>query len=104
MKILLGDFNVKVGREDSFKPTVKNENPHEISNDNGVRVIKFVTSKNLFLKSTMLPHHYVHKYIWTSPKRKTQNQIRYVLLDRRGHSSILDAQAFRGADCDIGRY
>jgi hypothetical protein len=25
MKILLGDFNAKVGREDIFKPTIGNE-------------------------------------------------------------------------------
>jgi hypothetical protein len=36
MKILLGDFNAKVGREDIFKPTIGNESSHEISNDNGV--------------------------------------------------------------------
>jgi exonuclease III len=29
-KILLGDFNAKVGREDIFKPTVGNESLHEI--------------------------------------------------------------------------
>jgi hypothetical protein len=34
MKILLGDFNAKVGKEDIFKPTIGNENLHEISNDN----------------------------------------------------------------------
>jgi hypothetical protein len=39
MKILLGDFNAKVGREDIFKPTIGNESSHEISNDNGVRVV-----------------------------------------------------------------
>jgi hypothetical protein len=39
MKILLGDFNAKVGREDIFKPTIGNESLHEISNDNGVRVV-----------------------------------------------------------------
>jgi exonuclease III len=37
-KILLGDFNAKVEREDIFKPTIRNESSHEISNDNGVRV------------------------------------------------------------------
>jgi hypothetical protein len=47
MKILLGDFNAKVGREDIFKPTIGNESSHEISNDNGVRVVIFATSKNL---------------------------------------------------------
>jgi hypothetical protein len=43
MKILLGDFNVKVGREDIFKPIIGNESLHEASNDNGVRVINFAT-------------------------------------------------------------
>jgi hypothetical protein len=30
MKILLGDFNVKVGREDIFKPKTGNESLYEI--------------------------------------------------------------------------
>jgi hypothetical protein len=53
MKILLGDFNAKVGREDTFKPTIGNESLHEIDNDNGVRVVNFATSKNLRVKITM---------------------------------------------------
>jgi exonuclease III len=35
MKILLGDFNAKVGKEDIFKPIIGNESLHEASNDNG---------------------------------------------------------------------
>jgi exonuclease III len=72
MKILLGDFNAKVGREDVFKPTIGNEISHEISNDNGVRVVNFATSNNLVVKSTMLPHRSIHKYTWTSYDGKTQ--------------------------------
>jgi hypothetical protein len=58
MQILLGDFNVKVGRENIFKPTIGNESLHEISNDNGVtsKLVNFATSKNLRVKSTMFPH------------------------------------------------
>jgi hypothetical protein len=41
MKILLGDFVAKVGREVISKPTVWNDNLHKISNDNGVRVVNF---------------------------------------------------------------
>jgi hypothetical protein len=48
MKILLGDFNAKVDREDIFKPTVGNESLHEISNDDGVNTVNFATSKNHF--------------------------------------------------------
>jgi exonuclease III len=67
IKILLGDFNAKVGREDIFKPIIGNESLHEASNDNGVRVINFGTSKNLIVKSTTFPHRNIHKHIWTSP-------------------------------------
>jgi hypothetical protein len=64
MNILL-DFNAKVGREDNFKPTIVNESLHEISNDNGVRVLSFAASKNLTVKSTMFPHRNIHKVTWT---------------------------------------
>jgi exonuclease III len=49
MKILLGDFNAKIGREDIFKPKIRNANLYEISNDNGVRVVNFATPKNSLL-------------------------------------------------------
>jgi hypothetical protein len=45
MKILLGDFNAKVGKENIFKPTIGNETLHQDSNDNGVRIENFATSK-----------------------------------------------------------
>jgi hypothetical protein len=41
MKILLGDFNAKVGREDIFKPEIVNGSLHAISNNSGVRVVIF---------------------------------------------------------------
>jgi hypothetical protein len=34
----LGDFKAKLGREDSFKPTIGNESLHQDSNDNVVRI------------------------------------------------------------------
>jgi hypothetical protein len=47
MKILLTNFNAKVGRKDIFNPKIGIESLHEISNDNGVRLVNFATSKNL---------------------------------------------------------
>ncbi|PNF39355.1 hypothetical protein B7P43_G18309 [Cryptotermes secundus] len=79
MKILLRDFNAKVGREDIFKPTIGNESLHEICNDNGVRVVYFATSKNLTVKSTIFPHCNIHKFTWTSPDRKIHNHIYRIL-------------------------
>jgi hypothetical protein len=104
MKLLLGDFYVKVGREDILKPTIGNERLHEISTDNEVRVVNFATSKNLIFKSTMFQHRNIHKYTWTSPDRNTHNQIDHILIDRRRHSNVLDVRSFRAADCDTDHY
>jgi len=90
MKITLGDLNVKVGRENIFKPTVGNDSQRQDINDNGVRIVKFVASKNLVLISIMFPHRNFHKYTWNSPDGKTSNQIDHILIDRRWHSSLLD--------------
>jgi hypothetical protein len=43
MKILLGDLNVKVGRENIFKPTIGHESLHQDISDNGVRIVNFAT-------------------------------------------------------------
>jgi hypothetical protein len=104
MKILLGDFNAKVGREDIFKQTIGNETLHEISNDNGVGLVNFATSKNLRVKSMMFPHHNIHKYTWTSPDGKTRNQIDHILVERRRHLNVLGIRSFRAADCDSDHY
>jgi hypothetical protein len=65
LKILLRDFNAQVGKEDMFKPIAGNESLHEISNDNGIRVVNFATSKHLIVKSTMFTHCHINKFTWT---------------------------------------
>ena len=100
MKILLGYFNGKVGRENIFKPTIRIESLHQNNIDNGVRIINFANSKNLVFRITMLLKRDVHNYSLTSPYGKTHNQIDHILIDRRLHSSILDVRNFSGADCD----
>jgi hypothetical protein len=83
MKILLGDPNAKVGRENIFKPTIRNESLHQGSNDNGVRIVNFATSKNLVVKRTMFQHRNIRKYTWTSHDGQTHNQIDHILIEKR---------------------
>jgi len=51
MKMLLGDFNAKVGKENIFKPTIQQESLHQDINDNGVRIVNFATSKIWLLRA-----------------------------------------------------
>jgi len=45
MKILLGDFNAKFWNEDIFRPATGNKSLHHDTNESGVRIVYFATSK-----------------------------------------------------------
>jgi hypothetical protein len=60
--------------------------------------------KNLTVKSTILPHCKIHKFIWTFPDRKTHDQIQYILIERRRQLSAIHVLSFRAADCDTDHY
>jgi hypothetical protein len=49
MKILFGDFNAKVGRENIFNPTIGNDSLHKYINDHGVSIVNSAASNNLVL-------------------------------------------------------
>jgi hypothetical protein len=83
----------------------------KISNDNGVRVVNFATSKNLTVKSTMFPHRNIHKILERLQMgipaiRLTVLVDSIKLVDRRRHSNILvlDVRTYRAEDCDTDRY
>jgi hypothetical protein len=59
--MLLRNFNANVGREDIFKGTFGNKSLHEVSNDNGVRVVSFDTLEIIIVKNTVFPHCNIHK-------------------------------------------
>jgi hypothetical protein len=70
-----------------------------------VKLANFAKSKNLRVKSTLLPHRNFYKYTWTSPVGKTHNQIDHLLVDkRRRHSNVFDVRSLRAADCDTENY
>ena len=51
IKIPLGYFNTKVGRENIFNPTIGNVCLHQVGNDNGVRVVNFAYHKIWLLRA-----------------------------------------------------
>jgi hypothetical protein len=56
MKILLGDLNAKLERDNILKSVVRNE-----SSTCGIREVNFATSEIVIVKSTMFTHHKIHK-------------------------------------------
>ncbi|XP_008181905.1 craniofacial development protein 2-like [Acyrthosiphon pisum] len=97
VKILLGDFNAKIGQEVEYRPTIGKESLHRTSNDNGTRLVNFATTRNMIISSTTFPHKDIHKETWVSPSGQIKNQINHVVVDRRFKRCVMDVQSMRGS-------
>ena len=104
IKILLGDFNAKLGREVYYRRTIGKHSLHETSNDNGTRLIDFAASRNIVASSTYFERKDIHKATWVSPDGRTKNQIDHVLIDGRHSSNIMDVKSCRGPNIDSDHY
>ena len=82
IKILLGNFNTKLEREDIFKPTVRNESLHQDIDANGVRTVKFAIPKKFSSEEHDVPHRNIHKYTWISHDGHNHNQTEHISIDR----------------------
>lgn len=104
VKIILGDFNAKIGKESLFGSIVGEHSLHDNTSGNGLRLIDFAAGRNVIIASTRFPHLNIHKGTWRSPDQLTVNQIDHVAIDARHASSILDVRTFRGANIDSDHY
>ena len=98
IKIILGDFTVKVGKEDIYKPTAGNDSSHNETNSNGIKTIQFTISEGFNVRSSTFPHKDMHKETWYSADGRTANQIDHVLISNRFRSAVTDSRALRGPD------
>ena len=90
IKIILGDFNAKVGKENIHKNTIGNGSLHNETNNNGIKMIHFEVSKCLNVRSVKFPHKNIHKETWYSAVGRTVNQIDRVLTSNRVRSAVID--------------
>jgi hypothetical protein len=104
IKVVMGDFNAKVGKEPGLAPNVGKYSLHEETNNNGWRMVDFAITKNMAISSTLLQHKRIHKETWRSPDGTASNQIDHVMIDSRHATDILDVKSCRGADCDSDHY
>jgi len=103
VKILLGDFNTKVGQEIIYRPTVGKESLHRVSNDNGTRLVNFAITRNMVVSSNTFPHTDIHKQTWVSPTGQTKNQIDHVIVNRRFKKYIMDVWSMRACSSSISQ-
>jgi endonuclease/exonuclease/phosphatase family metal-dependent hydrolase len=102
--ILLGDFNAKIGKEHSNKRVAGRHTLHDITSENGEKLLQLAIAHSLEISSTKFQHRRIHKGTWKVPGQDICNQIDHVLVNKRRASTITDVCTLRGPNCDSGHY
>jgi hypothetical protein len=63
-KIITEDINAKVGKEQIYRSVTGKYSLHKTSNNNGMRLINFASSRNMVVGSTMFEHKDIYKMTW----------------------------------------
>ena len=104
IKIIIGDMNAQIGKEEMYKSVVGSHSLHTTSNDNGQKCINFAASLGMVVRSTSFPRKDIYKATWRSPDNTYENQIDHVLIDQRFFTDITNVRTYRGANIDSDHY
>lgn len=105
IKIVIGDFNAKVGREEVYRPTIGKYSLHDTTNENGQRMVFYAAERNLVVKSTFFKHKPRHLATWKHPNVNfPPNQIDHILVSGRNFSDIIDVKTCWRANVDSDHY
>ena len=98
MKIIMGDLNAKVGKDNStYERTMGCEGSGEM-NENGEKLLDFCEENAFVVGGTLFKHKEIHKLTWYSPNRRDKNQIDHFLINGMWRKSLMDVRVRRGAD------
>jgi exonuclease III len=104
IRIILGDMNAKIGKEQFLKLTIGKYSLYETTNDNDIKLIDLVTGKGFRIMNTMFPHKDINKSTWRSPDGQYINQIDHILVNERFTNTVNDVRVYRGTDCNSDHY
>jgi hypothetical protein len=90
--------------EELYKPIIGEHSKHNISNNNGVRVIDFAAGKNIRICSTYFPLRNTDEETCTSPDGTTRNQTGHIVIDARHATDILHVRSYTGANCNTDNF
>ena len=96
--VVIGDFNAKIGNNNTGMETVMGQHGLGSMNENCEILADFCTCNDIVIGGTIFPHKPCHKATWRSPDARTENQIDHITINRRWKSALQDVRVRRGAD------
>ena len=82
-KVIMGDFNAKIGRHQQGDGRATRIHSLGERNDRGEMLIQFAASKNLVITNTLFKKADKRKWTWRSPNGETKNEIDFIMTNKR---------------------
>jgi len=98
VKIVIGDWNAKVGMDNVGWEQVMGRYGYGERNDRGERLLEFASKNELLITNTRFQQKDSRKWTWMAPDGKHTNMIDLVLVDRRWKTAVRVCRTFQGAD------
>ena len=83
MKIVIGDWNSKVGRDNDGWEHVMRRHGYGQRNERGEQLLEFASKNDLLITNTRFQQKDSRKWTWMAPDGKHTNMIDLILVDRR---------------------
>lgn len=96
--IIMGDFNAKIGNDNTGREGVMGRQGEGEMNSNGELFVEMCAFNSMVIGGSIFPHKRIHKTTWVSPDHNTENQIDHICLSKRFRRSVQDVRVYRGAD------
>ena len=98
VNILMGDFNAKIGKDNTGYEEVMGKHGLGEINENGERFADTCALNKIVIGGSIFPHKRIHKATWVSPDHVTENQIDHICIGKTFRRSLQDVRVKRGAD------
>ena len=98
VNILMGDFNAKIGKDNTGYEEVMGKHGLGEINENGERFADTCALNKIVIGDSIFPHKRIHKATWVSPDHVTENQIDHICIGKTFRRSLQDVRVKRGAD------
>ena len=97
--VILGDLNARVASSDNHREIVGDHAFHQVSNDNGNRLIDICEATNMCIATTRQPHPSRHKWTWQHPNGK-KAQIDHVIIRGKWINSLQTCHSYSTKETD----
>ncbi|CAF3252389.1 unnamed protein product, partial [Rotaria socialis] len=100
--IVTGDWNAKIGSDNTHWESVMGRYGYGDRNERGDRLLEFAALHNLYICNTRFQQTANRKWTWASPDGVHKNMIDLVLIQKRWKSPVTNCRTFQSADISSG--